>query len=165
MSFKADTIKLKRYTSNPSGSEGVIALVGSSSGVASLKYYDGSWKDIDSNPSNSNTIKSDAWGDHITLAKNIDVESLVFYNITDSSSYTLKIPATENYGTQAQIHIINGSDKAMSLVKENTSIDPGFMWRASNNSAKVSTVELGAGQKALLLKTSTNYWEVVVLSL
>ena len=165
MSFKTDTIKLKRYTSNPTGSEGVVALVGSSSGAASLKYYDGSWKGIDSTPSNSNTVKADAWNAHITLAKDIDVESLVFYNITDSSSYTLKIPAVENYGTHAQIQIINGSNKAMSLVREDTGNDPQFWWRASNSSAQVATISIGLGQKALLLKTATNYWEVVVLSL
>ena len=164
MSFKTDTIKLKRYTSDPSGSEGVVALVGASSGTASLKYYDGAWKPIDSSPSNSNTIKANSWSGDVTLAKDTNVESLVFYNITDSSSHTLKIPAVTNYGTHAQLQIINGSNKAMTLAKEQGS-DQSFWWRASNPGAQVTSVSLGLGQRALFLKTAANYWEVIVLSL
>ena len=164
MSFKTDTIKLKRYTSDPSGTEGVVALVGASSGTAALKYYDGAWKSIDSSPSNSNTIYTASWSGNVTLVKDTNVESLVFYNITDSSSHSLLIPPIANYGTHAQLQVVNGSNKAMTLAKESGG-DQSFWWRASNNSAQVTTVSLGIGQRALFLKTAANYWEVIVLSL
>ena len=165
MSFKTDTIKLKRYTSEPTGTEGVIALVGASSGNAHLKYYDGSWKGIDSTPSNSNTIMSTPWNASLTLTKNIDVESLVYYNLTDSTGYTLKVPPVENYGTHAQVQIINGSNTTLNIAREDAAADQQFWWRASNPSAQVATVEIAPGQRALFLKTTATYWEVIVLAL
>mgnify|MGYP006234432355 CR=1 FL=1 len=165
MSFKTDTIKLKRYTSEPTGAEGVIALVGASSGNARVKYYDGSWKGIDSTPSNSNTIMSTPWNASLTLTKNIDVESLVYYNLTDSTGYTLKVPPVGNYGAHAQVQVINGSDKTLNIAREDAGADELFWWRGSDPSARVATIEIGPSQRALFLKTSAAYWEVIVLTL
>ena len=166
MSFKADTIKLKRLTSDPSSpTDGLVALVGASSGTSALKYYDGAWKSVDSSPSNSNTIHTASWSGNVTLVKDTNVESLVFYNITGmGGSDRLLIPPVANYGTHAQLQVINGSDKIMTLQKESGS-DQRFWWRASNNSAQVTSITLGRGQRALFLKTSQAYWEVIVLSL
>ena len=166
MAFKTDSIKLKNYadtsarnTAIASPAAGDIALTG---GI--LQVYTSAWTNVDTTPSHSNTVHTASWSGNITLVKDANVESLVFYNITDSTGHSLLIPPVANYGTHAQLQVVNGSDKPMTLAKESGS-DQSFWWRASDNSAQVTTVDLGLGQRALFLKTAANYWEVIVLSL
>lgn len=168
MSFKTDTMKLTRYANDGavpgSAAEGMVALIGTAAS-AEIKFYDGAWKSIDANPSNSNSIKSDAWAGDIVLANATNLESLVYYNVTDSTGFTLKVPPVAAYGIQTKLEIINDSSQTLSLIRETSASDEQFWWRQSNPAAQVAQVDIGPSQRALFLKTAAIYWEVVVLSI
>jgi hypothetical protein len=168
MPFKTDTVKLTRYANDGAvpgtAAEGMVALVGSASSAA-LKFYDGSWKSIDSNPSNSNSVKSNTWSSIVTLPDGTDIESLVYFNTTDSTGYTIKVPPVASYGVNAKLEIINSSLTTMSLVRETTASDQQFWWRQSNPSSQLAQIDIGPSQRALFLKTAAAYWEVIVLTL
>jgi len=170
MAFKTDSIKLKNYADDsarnaaftspyPAAAAGDIVV-----NAGALQVYSGSaWSSIDTSPSSSNTVRTTTWSADATLPDSLELESLVYYNTTSSGAHRLKIPNISSYGSNAKLEIINGANTQLQLVKE-LGADQDFWWRASSGS-QVATIEIGPGQRALLLKTAAAYWEVIVLTL
>ena len=171
MAFKTDSIKLKNYASDsarntaftspyPTAAAGDIVV-----NAGALQVYSGSaWNSIDTSPSSSNTVRTAAWIASTTLPDGLELESLVYYNTMPPGAHQLKIPNVSSYGSNAKLEIINGANIQLQLARELVA-DQSFWWRASSSGAQVTTIEIGPGQRALLLKTAAAYWEVIVLTL
>ena len=162
MAFKSDSIRLKNYaaTGDVSGpAQGELAIVSNA-----LNYYNGSaWSAVDSSFSNLNAVQHQAWGSTQQLPSGTSVASLVYYNTTDQnySTYELQIPPIASYAAYAQVHVINGSPAMMRITRQDAG-DASFNWQTGGGT--VNQVDIGLGQRALFMKTSTK-WEVVVLSI
>ena len=166
MAFKTDSIKLKNYASDSARNTAIASPAGGDIAVnaGALQFYNGTaWKSIDTSPSHSNTVRTTAWSAPTTLPDGLELESLVYYNTMPPGAHQLKIPNVSSYGSNAKLEIINSANTQLQLAKESGS-DQSFYWRASSG-AQVTTIEIGPGQRALLLKTAAVYWEVIVLTL
>ena len=163
MAFKTDSIKLKNYADSSARNAAIASPAGGDIAVnaGALQFYNGTtWKSIDTSPSNSNIVRTATWTGDVTLSDGVDIESLVYYNKVTAGVHQLKIPNVGSYSSNAKLEIINGTNTQLQLGKEDAA-DPHFL----SSGSQVTTIEIGPGQRALLLKTTTTYWEVIVLTL
>ena len=255
MAFKTDTIKLNHgYTSDPTGTDGELAVVGNAGNRVLKLYDDGAWADVSasagggaaelnelsdvlsspstenhvafvtldaaaanapklefgflsidmigsdtldtgvessdlnttimsslaiknkiegyaySTDSNFNHVQNTNWGNNLHVmagnsAQTARTDNLTWVNTVNPEGNELIVYNPSTYASYAKITIMNASTFQMIFTKD-LAANPPMQFHCMQNDPTLSdNITLEAFQKAILIRTSSDNWEVIIASI
>lgn len=113
---------------------------------------------------NYNIVQNQTWTADLTLAGNEEYGSIMWVNTADPDSNELVVHSPTSFAAGCVITIMNAQYEDMSVTKD-TQANPPMQFNCTQLTGLVDNFTLSAFQKAILIKTSSDNWEVVIASI
>lgn len=114
---------------------------------------------------NYNFVRNQAWTADLTLAGNAEYGSITWVNTADPDSNELEVERPGSFAAGCVITIMNAQLEDMSVIRDDGASPEMKFNCVQLNSSPINNFTLAAFQKAILIKTSSNNWEVVIASI
>ena len=114
---------------------------------------------------NWNHVQNTGWGENKNLSAPADSTTVTWVNTVDASGNKLIVYNPASYGNYCIITIMNASYDSMDFIRDSAA-NPAMQFNCMQHNPPLSNeITLDAFQKAILVKTTGNNWDVVIASI